>query len=600
MVRTDNTEFALKDDVMSSTLLVQANTHRPVQAMLLGLLAFGLSSQAIAQKGSAGLPASPETDPEAFLGQLGGDLKMAVRVQAMSSEDARTLWEAAAKLVNQGAEDKGGNDGEGKRDGGGHLWFAMRVPQGGDFRTLLRPEFIRRDIDLIVDRLALDETTAPIAESVLLDYEDAFETETSRFRDLLELGSNQVELANFEPGYRAIDPSNWNAVEVGIVDGLTERGVSDEKIRGTLDWASSRLEGMRTRLAMLEPMLQRRRTAIEEAGGRVDARDVLDGMNLVERRRRALRDETVESFSALVGSEMESTLASTLDEIRIQHGMVDSRMGGATTNIVAALGSVDVADFEAAELETTEAEMLDEIAILFDARTKARIRREKQALELTIEMMESGTNGDSRSRSRVRNAATAELTAELAVRDAILGRVDLIRTRLEQVNPEAAAAFLEVARRTGFRAQMRSRWCELATKAARSLEGLDDASLASLIEIEDGIRSQIAFLRTNAIQRRLDSETRIARAMVEAVIDDGAEAKSLGERAWREPGYEGFDRLDEQTETQLLGVLGPDRIGELPKRPGSKAGKDERTGDQPAAGSKERPGGKGRGKPGKR
>ena len=50
MVRTDNTEFALKDDVMSSTLLVQANTHRPVQAMLLGLLAFGLSSQAIAQK----------------------------------------------------------------------------------------------------------------------------------------------------------------------------------------------------------------------------------------------------------------------------------------------------------------------------------------------------------------------------------------------------------------------------------------------------------------------------------------------------------------------------------------------------------------------
>ena len=600
MVRTDNTEFALKDDVMSSTLLVQANTHRPVQAMLLGLLAFGLSSQAIAQKGSAGLPASPETDPEAFLGQLGGDLKMAVRVQAMSSEDARTLWEAAAKLVNQGAEDKGGNDGEGKRDGGGHLWFAMRVPQGGDFRTLLRPEFIRRDIDLIVDRLALDETTAPIAESVLLDYEDAFETETSRFRDLLELGSNQVELANFEPGFRAIDPSNWNAVEVGIVDGLTERGVSDEKIRGTLDWASSRLEGMRTRLAMLEPMLQRRRTAIEEAGGRVDARDVLDGMNLVERRRRALRDETVESFSALVGSEMESTLASTLDEIRIQHGMVDSRMGGATTNIVAALGSVDVADFEAAELETTEAEMLDEIAILFDARTKARIRREKQALELTIEMMESGTNGDSRSRSRVRNAATAELTAELAVRDAILGRVDLIRTRLEQVNPEAAAAFLEVARRTGFRAQMRSRWCELATKAARSLEGLDDASLASLIEIEDGIRSQIAFLRTNAIQRRLDSETRIARAMVEAVIDDGAEAKSLGERAWREPGYEGFDRLDEQTETQLLGVLGPDRIGELPKRPGSKAGEDKRTGDQPAAGSKENSGGKGRGKPGKR
>ncbi len=581
---------------MSSTLLVQGHTHRPFQAMLLGLLAIGLSSHALAQKGPAGPPTSPESNPEKFLAELGGDLKMAVRVQAMSGEDARTLWEAASKLVNQGVD----GEGEGKSDGGGHLWYAMRVPDGGDFRTLLRPEFIRRDIDLIVDRLALDETTAPIAESVLLDYEDAFETEASRFRDLLELGSNQVELANFEPGYRAIDPSNWDAVEVGIVDGLTERGVSDEKIRGTLDWASSRLEGMRTRLAMLEPMLQRRRTAIEEAGGRVDARDVLDGMNLVERRRRELREETVESFSALVGSEMESNLASTLDEIRIQHGMADSRMGGATTNIVAALGSVDVADFDAAELKTTEAEMLDEIAVLFDARTEARIRREKQALELTIDMIESGTDGDSRSRSRVRNAATAELTAELAVRDAILGRIDQIRTRLEEVDPASAEAFLDVARRTGFRAQMRSRWCENATDSALSLEGLDDAIVASLTEIRERILRQIEFLRADAIQRRIDNETRIARAMVEAVMDDGAEAKSLGEQAWREPGYEGFERLDDQVEAQLLAVLGPDRFEELPRRPGSKSAKEGQTEGKTGSAGKTRGGAKGESKGGGR
>ncbi len=564
--------------------------------MLLGLLVGSLSTPAFAQKGPAGVPASPDTDPEAFLEQLGGDLKMAVRVQAMSGEDARALWEAASNLVNQRTDDKGGNEGEGKSDGGGHLWYAMRVPEGGDFRTLLRPEFIRRDIDLIVDRLELDDATAPIAESVLLDYEDAFEAEASRFRNMLELGSSQVELANFEPGYQAIDPSNWNAVEGRIVDGLTERGVSDEKIRGTLDWVEARLEGMRVRLAMLEPMLERRRTAIEEAGGKVDARDVLDGMNLVERRRRELREETVESITALVGSEMESTLASTLDEIRIQHGMADSRMGGATTNVVAALGSIDRADFEAAELEATEAEVLDEIAVLFDARTEARIRREKQALELTIETIESGAEGESRFRSRVRSAATAELTAELAVRDTILGRIDLIRARLEEVDSESAAAFLDVARRTGFRAQMRSRWCETATSAALSLEGLDDPILASLAEIEQRILLQVEFLRADAIQRRLNNETRIARAMVEAVMDDGAKVKSLGEQAWREPGYEGFDRLDDQVEAQLLAVLGPERFGEIPSRPGSSKGdgKGESKGSGKGGGNAKAGGGRGR------
>jgi hypothetical protein len=542
--------------------------------VLTGLLACCLSSEAFAQKGPAGPPASPESNPEKFLAELGGDLKMAVRVQAMTGEDAKAVWDAVSNLVG---EDKETNDEDAKENTGGHLWYAMRVPEGGDFRTLLRPEFIRRDIDLIVNRLELDDATAPIAESVLLDYEDAFETEASRFRELLDLGASQVEIARLEPIFEAADASNQRALESRIADGMVERGVSDEKVRGTLDWIDSRMAGMRTRIAMLEPMLERRRAAIERAGGGVAARSVIEAMNRMDQRRRELRTATVESIATLVDPAMESSFNDLLDEIRIQHGMADSRMGGATTDIVAALESIQAAPYEAAGLEADEAELLREIAIRIDARTEARIRREKQALELSIEMIESGGDGDSRVRSRVRNAATAELTAELAVRDAILGRVDLIRTRLEDIDAESAAAFLNVARRTGFRAQMRSRWCEEATEFALKLEGLDAERLASLAEIDAGVRSQIAFLRTTAIQRRLDNETRVARAMVEAVMDDGVEAKSLGEQAWREPGYEGFDRLDDQIEAQLLAALGPDWFEELPRRPGrdrDDAGKD--------------------------
>ena len=570
------------------------------------LLVFGLTSEGLAQKGPAGPPASPESDPEKFLAELGGDLKMAVRVQAMSGEDAKAVWDAVSKLVG---EDKEPNDEDAKENTGGHLWYAMRVPDGGDFRTLLRPEFIRRDIELVVDRLDLDDATAPIAESVLLDYEDAFETEASRFRELLELAANEVEIARLEPIFQAADASNQRALESRIADGMAERGVSDEKVRGTLDWIDSRMAGMRTRLAMLEPMVERRRERLADAGGDIDARAVIAAMNRMDQRRRELRTATVDSIATLVEPGMETSLEDLLDEIRIQHGMADSRMGGATTDIVAALGSIDAASYEAAGLATDEPEMLREIALSFDARTEARIRREKQALERSIEMSESGGEGDSRIRERLRNAATAELTAELAVRDAIIGRVDLIRARLEDVDPESAAAFLEVARRTGFRAQMRSRWCEQATEFALNLDDLDEEILASLAEIDAGIGSQVAFLRTTAIQRRLDSETRIARAMVEAVVDEGVEAKSLGEQAWREPGYEGFDRLDDQVEAQLLAALGPDRFEELPKRPG-RGGNDVKRrgktgngggkgGGKSAGGAKGKAGDDGRGKPGK-
>ncbi|MHC4247277.1 MAG: hypothetical protein ACYSUU_10800, partial [Planctomycetota bacterium] len=379
------------------------------------LLAFGLTSEGVAQKGPAGPPASPESDPEKFLAELGGDLKMAVRAGAMTGEDAKAVWDAASKLVG---EDKETNDEDAKENTGGHLWYAMRVPDGGDFQTLLRPEFIRRDIQLVVDRLELDDATAPIAESILLDYEDAFETEASRFRELLDLRASQVEVARLEPIFQAADESNQRALESRISEGMSQRGVSEDKIRGTLDWMEGRMEGMRTRLAMLEPMVERRRAAIERAGGGVAGRGMLEAMNRMDQRRRELRAATVESIATLVDLRMEASFAALLDEIRIQHGMVDSRMGGATTDVVAALTSIDAAEYEAAGLENDEREMLREIATSFDARTEARIRREKQAMELAIEMIESGGDGDSRVRSRVRNAATAELTAELAVRDA--------------------------------------------------------------------------------------------------------------------------------------------------------------------------------------
>lgn len=576
------------------------------------LLVFGLTSVAPAQKDSGGPPASPMSDPEGFLNQLGGDLKMAVRVQAMSGEDAKAVWEAASGLLSSRiAEKEEGEAGEdAKREDGGNLWYAMRVPDGGDFRTLLRPEFVRRDIDLIVDRLGFDRATRPIAESILLDYEDAFADEVSEFRELLDLGSQQVEIARLEPGYRAVDPSNWAAIEGSIVDAMSRRGSGEDRINGTLDWVASRLEGMRTRLEMLEPIVAKRRDAIDRRGGRIEGREVIDAMNRMDRRRRELRLATVESISALLESDMESTFLDLLDEIRIQHGMVDSRMGGATTDLVSALDSVDGDVYEASGLGDDEPEILREISNLFDARTESRIRREKQALELAIEEIESRGDADSRVRSRVRGAATAELTAELAIRDAILGRIEFVRSRLESIDPEAAAAFLETARRTGFRAQMRTRWCEKAIDLALELEGLDEAMLASLLAIDDSIVQQMAFLRTDAIQRRIENETRVARAMVEAVTDDGAEAKSLGEQAWREPGYEGFDRLDAQVESQLLAVLGPERFGELPPRPGgekrdAKSGgktrskSDAKGGGKDAGGSKRESGDGARGKTGK-
>lgn len=559
---------------------------RALRSTILCVVLAGMPLTAVAQRSDAGPPASPESNPKVFLEQLSGDLKIAVRVQAMNEADARAVYEAASNLIGQGTSSKDGmSDDNDWRSGddGQHLWFTMRIPEGGSFDTLLRPEFLRRDIQLVVNRLELDETTAPIAEIVLLEYEEAFNAEASRFQQSLDQGTLQVELASLGSGARATDPANWPAIEGRIVNSMAERGATEEKIQGTVAWVDARFEGMRQRLALLQPIADRRWAAMDVAGGLVDSRSVLASMNRLELARRELRSTTVDSLRTVIEADREATFELVLDEIRIHHGMADSRMGGATTDLAEAFRSIGPAEFEAGKLEDLRRRAMSEVAMLFDARTEARIRREKQALELTIDVLENGTDGGAKSRSAVRSAATAELTAELAVRDTLLSVIELVRERLERINPDAAAMFIDVARRSGFRAQMRPRWCELAIDDAMGLDDLDQDGQISITEIVADMEPQLGFLRTDAIQRRLNAETRVARAMVEAVVDDGVEAKSLGEAAWKEPGYEGFDRLDDQIESQLLTILGPDRFDELPRRRGSSKEKTEEKAKKPAA-----------------
>ena len=209
-------------------------------------------------------------------------------------------------------------------------------------------------------------------------------------------------------------------------------------------------------------------------------------------------------------------------------------------------------------------------------------------------------------------AAERELVAGRVVRDATIQGMMRLHESLAARDPEMADEFLQLARRDGFPEQMRRRWCEEAIDDALRLEDLEEETRAALLELQAYVELRLPELQARAIEDRMVLEPRLGRAMVEGLGDEYAKAKSMGDETWREPGYERFDRLDDEVGRRLLGILGAARVKELPphrslgtrlvvpgrKSPGnlkgSGSGSGKGSGNETGKGSKG--GGRGRGK----
>ena len=118
-------------------------------------------------------------------------------------------------------------------------------------------------------------------------------------------------------------------------------------------------------------------------------------------------------------------------------------------------------------------------------------------------------------------------------------------------------------------AQMRPRWSEQALRAALACGDLTDEQRDSLQEMQAEVSEQLVALRALAIQDRILTEPKIARAKINAMT--GLEkASTLGLAAWREPGAGLFGAIDEQIEGQLDVLMLEASCGErLPRRRGA-------------------------------
>ncbi|MAD78542.1 MAG: hypothetical protein CMJ51_04125 [Planctomycetaceae bacterium] len=575
---------------------------RSVGTMIFTALASSIAMAASAPPGS-GLS---EEEAKQGIQDLGGEIKAARLFGLLEDDAARDLYfeilefqygEGKGDAKEDEGEDEQEEDGKGR---GGMTFARFLVPDGGDFTTLFRPEFVSRDIAPLAAVVGDDAGLVAVIESLLEDYEQEFEIRSAAFQESLDVARSGYEFALIEQSLGLIPEIPLTRAEIDrrVDVWNAESGLGRRDPGMVADWAERKITALQSRVGRLREVVAALTAKIEADGGAPSARELLAMMAALRQARIELRQVLEANLQSVVPDAMASDIQAALDRIRLEHGRIDARFGGAEIDLERAVLRSELP-------KETEASVLEElvaanalIADLVDARTAARVEREAKAAQLLAAEVEGDEARLSQRSRAVMTAADREIASGLAVRDAILGQMMQIHETLVEVDPSLAAGFLEIARRDGFPDQMRRRWCERALEAAMRIPELTEVTLEAILELQVYVDERLESLQAQAIEDRIVLEPRLGRAMVDGLEDDFASAKDMGDKTWREPGFEQFDRLDDEIGRRLLAILGSELVTSLPQheslgtlRPENKSeGKGDAKGD-----TKSRSDGKARG-----
>ena len=479
-------------------------------------------------------------------------------------------------------------------------WFMPLTSPPGllEVAALLRPEFIRRDLELLVTRLTLDADQAAIAESLLEDYAAAFSLAAEPFNDALRRFRRQETdrtlarmLEGQDQGVGEGLPEGAQVFVIGgdgsgglpgggggggmVAIGITMVASEDGDAEPELENAP---EAPRPRRTLLDRVKERLADA-ERAGDVVRADELVRLARELQTEREILRAEFIELLRLVAEAEPTDSgadrLAAVLRAITVERERPHGRLAGESLHLEAVLARTLPIEAEAA---AAAADRLEEraadLAAALSARARTTLDRELAGLAARAErdrLAEAG--GDPAADGsrppafrRFVAAAERELESHLAVRSLQLAAMESAGAAIAATDPDAAERFAAAGRRDAFPAETRPAWAERAIAAAAGLEDLAPEVVDAIEAAREQIRPDVRELQDRRIAWRLEQEPSFMRRTLAAMLEDDAEPGI----AWGMPEdlRERQVRIDASVEAQLAAILRPEQSASLPPRGG--------------------------------
>lgn len=170
----------------------------------------------------------------------------------------------------------------------------MGGPGGGFMRRFadgFRPEFMRRDLPIIRDQLALDEAQLVVVETLLVDYDEAFSPASQTAQDSLREAMQEVAAGFFNPAMRERMDQAMQAVRADLEQIAAESGGEvDPEVRRQL---------FRDRMGKFqEEMVQEREASGAQAQMKETIGRMLDTIEAWHTKRTQMRDELLTGLRA--------------------------------------------------------------------------------------------------------------------------------------------------------------------------------------------------------------------------------------------------------------------------------------------------------------
>lgn len=452
----------------------------------------------------------------------------------------------------------------------------LRVPEAGDVRVLVRPEFLMRDLKVLAQALELEESTRTVVESLLADY-------------LVNHQRHADELTGAIRALRGRSVRNSSLARAKRADATLDR------VRDTVDWTdlreridersgdAARQARVRDAVDRLERSIGRIGTAIERHRNELEATDLStvdpqEVLKLADRLRAdrdRLRAQFLEGVRLILDEAARTELDLVVRDLLLEQARIDARFGGAGIDLQSALReALGESPMNETIRETLEV-AIAEVRNLVTAWTTARLEREQAGLELFVAYEQDENDSSLERRTTVLGQrARSEIEAAIAVRNRLLSAVAELEAGLLESDPAASRRFAVLTDRQGFTPQVRPRWCERAILSLAACENLESSLRLALAEYGSDLENRLRPMREQAIRDRLEAEPRIARAGVDRMLGRGTGTR-IDLAYWREPGAQRFRALDEEIELGLRALLVDTDCEELiPRRRGAEAPPD--------------------------
>lgn len=434
------------------------------------------------------------------------------------------------------------DDGPGGRRG-------FRGPRGGGgaaFGQLFRPEFLRRDLQLFAGELELDRSQSTILETLLLDYQAAFDAAAETIRDKFREVRPQSERRDEQSAVQRELREKMREIREKL---RALRQAGEEIDPEILAKVRQEMAPIREEMTRLRPQMPQG----EELGRMTEGFASL--AREWGRTRAQLKAEFLANLQALLTEEQAERLPAVERWLRREKSLQRGRFSGESVDLFLVLRELDVILDDLPSLQA----LLEEYAVVLD---QALIARDDLLDSGRGQMIQAAFGGDI---DRAMSIFSREADLRVAVRSVTDQYVESVTGWLaENLSDELAEQVRRGHRDRAYSRILRRTRMQRAFETAKAIDGLDEDVFASIVSLEASYLLDLDMKNTKIVaatrkHEPLEAGQRLQRRAARLAGEAYTRPDSPIRAAFRERS-----ELDDRYRKELEALLTPEQVALLP------------------------------------